>query len=90
MYKSVKISEESYRAAKRLASEMSRDGRICGGRRVGVSNVVSEGIALARDSYARKQKLKRLAGAWKDIDADALIKEIYDGRLVSTRPEVKL
>jgi len=46
-----------------------------------------------RSVKARKKKdgFKRSAGAWKGlIDPEALIADIYDSRLVSTRPEVKL
>lgn len=42
---------------------------------------------------ARKKKdgFKRSAGAWKNlVDPEALIADIYDSRLVSARPEVKL
>lgn len=34
---------------------------------------------------------ERSAGAWRDtVDCDELIKNIYEDRLISTRPQVKL
>ena len=49
--------------------------------------VTIEKTADADDAAA----FRRSAGGWKDtVDADALIKNIYDSRLVSTRPVPKL
>ena len=40
---------------------------------------------------ADREAFRRSAGSWKDtVDADALIKNIYDSRMVSTRPVPKL
>jgi len=37
------------------------------------------------------EALRKTAGGWKDlIDCDELIKNIYNDRLIATRPEVKL
>jgi len=42
-----------------------------------------------RESFS--EALKRTAGGWKDlIDCDELKKNIYNDRLVATRPEVRL
>jgi predicted DNA-binding antitoxin AbrB/MazE fold protein len=39
----------------------------------------------------QKDAFERSAGGWKDlIDCDELIKNIYNDRLISTRPEVNL
>ena len=38
-----------------------------------------------------REAFRRSAGGWKDtVDADALIANIYDSRLISTRPVPKL
>ena len=38
-----------------------------------------------------REAFRRAAGTWKgDMDADALIKNIYADRLISTRPEPRL
>ncbi|MDP2918610.1 MAG: DUF104 domain-containing protein [Dehalococcoidia bacterium] len=43
-------------------------------------------ILLKTPVKSRKNGLDKSAGAWKGtIDADKLIKDIYEGRLVSTR-----
>ena len=40
---------------------------------------------------ADREAFRRSAGSWKDtVDADALIKNIYESRMVSTRPVPKL
>lgn len=45
------------------------------------------GVCDAPDAEA----FRRAAGGWKDlVDAEALIRNIYADRLVSTRPEPKL
>ena len=45
----------------------------------------------AQDSEnKREQAFLRAAGAWADIDTDALLEEIYTQRLRSTRPEPQL
>jgi hypothetical protein len=38
----------------------------------------------------REQAFLRAAGAWADMDTDALLEEIYMQRLRSTRPEPQL
>jgi hypothetical protein len=88
MYRSVKISEKAYREAKRLAEEMNKGSGI-NGRKMGISNVVANGVALASDAYARKKRLMAAAGGWADMDP-SIVDEIYKSRLVSTRPEIKL
>ena len=53
-------------------------------------------ISISKVPYKRPKKrfsdaLKKTAGAWKDlVDCDGLIKNIYNDRLIMTRPEVKL
>ena len=40
---------------------------------------------------ADREAFRRAAGGWKDtVDGDALIKNIYESRLLSTRPVPKL
>lgn len=73
--KSVKVSEDAYRKAEKLAEERGES----------VDSIVEEGIRLVEG----REKLLEAAGSWEDIDADKLIKEIYEGRKLSTRPEVK-
>ena len=61
---------------------------------------ISEGeeitIRIVKVSSRKKRKsfveaLKATAGGWKDlIDCDALKRNIYNDRLITTRPEVRL
>ena len=42
-------------------------------------------------SPADREAFRRAAGSWKDtVDAETLIKNIYESRLLSTRPVPKL
>jgi predicted DNA-binding antitoxin AbrB/MazE fold protein len=42
-------------------------------------------------STLNREVFRRAAGAWKDtVDAEALIRDIYADRLISTRPEPRL
>ena len=46
---------------------------------------------LDEPSTADREAFRRSAGGWKDtVDADTLIKNIYESRLLSTRPVPKL
>jgi len=88
MYKSVKISEEAYLEANKLKDLLkNRDANI---GRVGISNAIEYALHLALDNEGRKKKLLSAAGAWKNMDCDKLIREIYEGRKVSTRPSYEL
>ena len=85
MYKSVKITEDSYRAAKRLAGVLGKDSA----GRFGISNAIEYALGVASDSVKRKRCLMASAGKWADMDP-SIVDEIYRSRLVSTRPEIKL
>ena len=46
---------------------------------------------LDEPSAVDREAFRRSAGGWKDtVDADTLIKNIYESRLLSTRPVPKL
>ena len=46
---------------------------------------------LDEPSIRDREAFRRAAGGWKDtVDADTLIKNIYESRLLSTRPVPKL
>ena len=46
---------------------------------------------LDESSSADREAFRRAAGGWKDtVDAETLIKNIYESRLLSTRPVPKL
>ena len=49
-------------------------------------------VTIREDSPALdREAFRRSAGGWKDtVDADTLIANIYDSRLLSTRPVPKL
>lgn len=38
----------------------------------------------------RRERMRSCAGAWSDLDTDAMIKDIYESRKINTRKEVKL
>jgi predicted DNA-binding antitoxin AbrB/MazE fold protein len=49
-------------------------------------------VTIREDSpLADREAFRRSAGGWKDtVDADTLITNIYDSRLISTRPVPKV
>jgi predicted DNA-binding antitoxin AbrB/MazE fold protein len=49
-------------------------------------------VTIREDApIADREAFRRAAGGWKDtVDAEALIKNIYESRLLSTRPVPKL
>ncbi len=46
----------------------------------------SESNGQPESMQGRKEAFRRAAGAWKDMDADAMIEEIYALRLRPSRP----
>lgn len=80
MYRSVKISDDAYREAKKLAKDLnkSRDGRF------GIANAIEFALKRAVDAEKRKIHLRAASGGWKDMDP-IIVEDIYKGRLVSTR-----
>jgi len=63
------------------------------GYKKGALSMAAETIILEsirRDVKAKSKDLfLKSAGSWKDIDADSLIKKIYESRTVSTRKKVE-
>jgi len=51
--------------------------------------ILSDSIRKGTKNKTEDLFLKSLGG-WKDIDADALIKRIYESRTISTRKKVEL
>ena len=54
-------------------------------------------VATAVTSRKRPGKTKKdyeaflsAAGSWKDVDTDTLLKNIYEGRKLGNRPQIKL
>lgn len=86
MFRSVKISEDAYRKAKRLADELDREAV----GKVGLSNAIAYAVKKTLEGRSRRKDMLSAAGGWSDVDGDKLIKEIYEGRLLSTRPEPRI
>ena len=86
MYRSVKITEKAYKEAKKMASEMSKNAP----SRLGISHIIEYALRLEAERMERRRKIEAAAGGWADMDCDALIKDIYEGRKLSTRPEIRL
>ena len=88
MYRSVKITDKTYREAKKLAEYLGREDDT--GGKVGLSNAIANAVHTALETRSRRKTMLSAVGGWSDIDADKLVKEIYAGRLLSTRPEPRL
>ena len=78
--KSIKIPEEAYNDAKKLMKKLEKTRAIAGIYKVGLSTAVSFAIRNALEDIHKKEMLISAAGGWSDIDADKMIKDIYDSR----------
>ena len=90
MYKSIKISEAAYKKAKSLSRELEKSGELPGVDNVNMSVAVGYALERTLENVKKNRILRESAGAWNDVDSEKLIKDIYEGRKVSTRSEVKL
>ena len=88
MYRSVKITEGTYREAKKLAMDLGRENEAAG--RIGISNAIAHAIHQALEARAGRRRMLSAVGGWSDIDGEKILKEIYEGRLMSTRPEPRI
>ena len=90
MYKSIKISDEAYKAAKALGRELEKSRELPGVHKVNMSVAVGYALERALENVKKKRILRESAGVWKDMNTEKLIKDIYKGRKLSTRPEARL
>jgi hypothetical protein len=90
MYRSIKVSEETYKAAKSLGSELAKEGALPGISKVNMSDAVGYALEKALENVKRKKILRETAGAWKDEDTDKLIADIYGSRRSGKRPPAKI
>ncbi len=90
MLKSIKIPEEAYKEAKMLSKELEKDGEFRGIYNVPISAAISYAIKKTADDIRRRKAFRKAAGSWKDIDAEKLIKEIYEDRKKGTRWDISL
>ena len=88
--KAVKIPEEAYREAKKLSRELEAEKAFEGMYNVPLSTAVSFAITRALNDLERKKSMRMAAGAWKDLDTDKLIREIYEGRLAGSKKGTSL
>jgi hypothetical protein len=81
----------------RLAEEVGRTGerRILRRDREALAVVMPVSAVTKRRSERRKteadlEAFRSAAGGWKDVDTDSLIKQIYNDRRRSVRPNLEL
>lgn len=90
MYKTIKISGESYKKAKSLTKELERGGNFEGVNHVSLSNAIGYAITKTLKYIRMRHKLIASSGGWSDINSKKLIDDIYRSRRLSRRPEVEL
>jgi hypothetical protein len=56
-----------------------------GVRKVTLSEVVSYALLDLMEKRERKKNLRAVAGAWADLDTEAMKKDIYESRINSDR-----
>ena len=85
MLKTIKVSENMYNDVKKLRDELQKSGSIAGVYEVKLSMALGYAVKNALESLRRRERMLSSAGGWSDIDANALIKDIYDNRRKGTR-----
>ena len=83
MYKTIKIPEAAFKNAEIIKADMAKD--VKGLRKVTLSEVVSYALMDLMEKRERKRNLRALAGAWADVDTEAMKKDIYSSRMNSDR-----
>jgi len=82
----VKLPDDLERRFREYASK--RYGYKKGALSMAAKTIISESIRRDAKDKSKDLFLKSLGG-WKDVDADSLIKRVYESRTVSTRKKVE-
>lgn len=90
MLKTIKIPEKAYNDAKKLKKKLEKEEVIAGLYNVKLSTAVGYAIKNALEDIEKRKKFLSAAGGWSDIDADKLIKDIYEKRMINTRGDISL
>ncbi len=95
--KDIRLSQADMQALAELADESRKSGKeLSTALREAVNAYLedpsksSEANGARKSVEARKEAFRRAAGAWKDMDTDAMIEEIYALRLRPSRPAPEL
>ena len=87
----IRLSEADLAVLHTLAAESSKEFSTALREAVDVYlQRSSEANGQHESVQGRKEAFRRAAGAWKDMDTDAMIEEIYDLRLRPSRPAPEL
>lgn len=82
----LKISDDIERKFREFA--LKKYGYRKGALSVAAEKILSE--SMRKETMNKSKDLfLRSAGSWKDIDAESLIKKIYESRKISTRKKVE-
>jgi hypothetical protein len=85
MYKTIKIPEAAFKNAEDIKRDMSMDRGVRGIRKVTLSEVVSYALKNLKEERENRKRFTEVAGAWADMNTEALKKEIYSSRWNSTK-----
>lgn len=88
MLKSIKIPEEAYKDAKKLSKRLEETKSIEGLYRIKLSTAVSYAIKRALENIENRRRFLSAAGGWSDVDADKLIKDIYENRKIGVKKSI--
>ncbi len=83
----IKIPDDREKKFREYA--FKKDGYRKGALSSAAEKILSE-IIKEEKNIKREDLFLKSAGSWKDIDADSLIKKIYESRTISTRKKVSL
>jgi len=90
--KTIKVSEKNYEDIKNLSKEMEKKNVMPYVEKINMNSAIAFALNKAKESLKmleKREKLMKLAGAWKDIDEN-LVKELYEGRKKGTRWDISL
>ena len=85
MLKTIKVSEEAYKAVKRLGKELEKEKAIEGIYNVSLTTAISFAVNRVLEGMERNRRFKAAAGAWSKEDAEAIRALIHENRRFRTR-----
>ncbi len=85
MLKTIKVSEEAYKAVKRLGREIEKEKAIEGIYNVSLTTAISFAVNRTLEDMERNRRFKAAAGAWSEKAAEEVRKLIHETRRFRTR-----
>ena len=85
MLKTIKVSEEAYKAVKKLGREIEKEKAIEGVYNVSLTTAISFAVNRVLEDMERNRRFKAAAGAWSSEESEAIRTLIHESRRFRTR-----